>query len=142
MVETGSRREGEISHRYLLDTNAVIGVIEEDPATLAAIDTTRAEPLLVSATVLGELYFGARKSARVEENTRRIETFASEADVLPCDENTARHYGEIKDALRRKGRPIPDNDIWIAAVALQHDLVLVSRDSHFDHVEGLRLERW
>ncbi len=140
MVETG--REGDSSRRYLLDTNAVIGVIEEDPEALEIIDTARSEPLLISVTVLGELYFGARKSTRVEENTHRMETFALDAIVLPCDEDTARLYGEIKDALRRKGRPIPENDIWIAAVALQHDLVLASRDSHFEHVEGLRLERW
>ena len=109
---------------------------------LAAIEATGAEPLLVPATVLGELYFGARKSARLVENMHRIEDFASGADVLPCDGDTARLYGEIKDTLRRKGRPIPENDIWIAAVALQHELVLVSRDSHFEHGEGLRLDWW
>lgn len=142
MVGTGSGREGESSRRYLLDTNVVIAILEEESAALAAIEATGTEPLLVPATVLGELYFGARKSARIDENTRRIESFTSEADVLPSDSDTARLYGEIKDALRRKGRPIPDNDIWIAAVALQHDLVLASRDAHFEHVEGLRLDRW
>jgi tRNA(fMet)-specific endonuclease VapC len=53
-----------------------------------------------------------------------------------------RVYGSVRIALRRKGRPIPDNDTWIAAVALQHGLVLASRDSHFEQVEGLRLDRW
>ena len=142
MVETGGGREGDRSRRYLLDTNVVIAALEEDPAVVAAIETTEPEPLLVPATVLGELYFGTRKSARVSENTHRIESFASGAEMLPCNGDTARFYAEIKDALRRKGRPIPENDIWIAAVALQHDLVLASRDSHFEHVEGLQLDRW
>ena len=57
------------------------------------------------------------------------------------DAATARVYGYARDTLRRKGRPIPDNDVWIAAVALQHDLVSASRDSHFERVEGLRLDR-
>ncbi|MXZ01781.1 type II toxin-antitoxin system VapC family toxin [Candidatus Poribacteria bacterium] len=48
----------------------------------------------------------------------------------------------IKERLRRRGRPIPNNDIWIAAIALQHDLVLVTRDAHFDEVESLQTERW
>lgn len=101
MVRTRSEREGERSRRYLLDTNVVIAILEEDPPALAAIEATGAEPLLVPATVLGELYFGARKSARIGENTRRIERFASGASVLPCDEDTARLYGEVKDSLRR-----------------------------------------
>ena len=61
---------------------------------------------------------------------------------MPCNEETSRRYGEVKDGSRRKGLPIPENDIWISATAFQHDLVLFTRDSHFDHVEGLRSERW
>ena len=53
-----------------------------------------------------------------------------------------RVYGEIKTALRRLGRPLPENDIWIAAIAIQHGLTLVSRDAHFDHLVGLSLDRW
>ena len=62
--------------------------------------------------------------------------------VFPCDLETAQWYGIIKDQLRRKGRPIPDNDIWIAAIAMQYDLILVTRDSHFDEVESLQTEHW
>ena len=91
---------------------------------------------------MGKPRFGALKSAKVEENLRNIEGLAAESDVLHCDEGTARRYGEIKDGLRRKGRPIPDNDIWIAATTLRHDLTLVTRDSHFEHVDELRVEHW
>lgn len=92
--------------------------------------------------VLGELYFGALKSQRQEANLRRVEEFTNASNVLPVDAGAARHYGEVRDGLRRIGRPIPENDIWIAATALRHGLVLVTRDSHFEHVEGLRVERW
>jgi tRNA(fMet)-specific endonuclease VapC len=62
--------------------------------------------------------------------------------VLGCDVGSAQRYGEIKDQLSKKGRPIPENDIWVAAVALQYDLTLVSRDEHFGLVPGLRAEAW
>ncbi len=92
--------------------------------------------------VLGELHYGARKSTRTEENLIRLEAFTESSNVLPRNATTARIYGATRDALRRKSRPIPENDIWIAAIALQNGLILVSRDSHFEHVEGLRLEHW
>jgi tRNA(fMet)-specific endonuclease VapC len=72
----------------------------------------------------------------------RIEEFASSASVLSCDGETARHYGQIKDRLRLKGRPIPENDNWIAASAMQHGLPLATRDDHFKEVDGLRIETW
>ncbi len=62
--------------------------------------------------------------------------------MLVCDEGVARFYSEVKDDLRRKGRPVPENDVWIAATALRHDLALATRDSHFEHVDKLRVERW
>lgn len=68
-----------------------------------------------------------------------MERFAASANVLGCDLDTARHYGIIKQRLRRKGRPLPDNDIWIAAVARQHQLALATRDAHFGEIDELPL---
>ena len=62
--------------------------------------------------------------------------------MLACDASTARFYGEIKNRLRAQARPIPENDVWIAAIALQHGLVLATRDEHFAAVDGLACERW
>ncbi len=62
--------------------------------------------------------------------------------VLNCDAITAQHFGQIKDHLRLKGRLIPDNDVWIAAVAQQYGLPLATRDGHFKEVDGLVLEVW
>jgi tRNA(fMet)-specific endonuclease VapC len=92
--------------------------------------------------VFGELCFGAEGSERPAEELEQIRSFASTCAQLVCDAETALHYGRIKQRLRRRGRPIPENDLWIAATAVQHQLVLASRDDHFTEVEGLTGERW
>jgi tRNA(fMet)-specific endonuclease VapC len=125
--------------KVLLDTNVVIAFFSGEKAVTHHVVQSE---LFVSSTVLGELYFGARKSAQAASNEMRIEEFASSASVLSCDAETARHYGQIKDRLRLKGRPIPENDIWIAACAVQYDLPLATRDDHFKEVDGLRIESW
>jgi tRNA(fMet)-specific endonuclease VapC len=91
---------------------------------------------------LGELCFGAYKSGRVKENLARIDEYAANNVVLGCGIDTAYRYGEIRSALQRKGRPIPENDIWIAAIALQLDLTLVTRDTHFEEIDGLKVMTW
>lgn len=98
--------------------------------------------VFVPAIVLGELYYGAYKSTRVTENLLKIDEFATTGTILVSDKRTAREYGEIKSRLRAKGRPIPENDIWIAAIAKQHVLTLVTRDAHFGEVDGLAVEGW
>lgn len=92
--------------------------------------------------MLGELYFGAAKSARSQDNRERVDLFASNNPVLDCNTETARLYGIIKHQLRLQGRPIPDNDVWIAAIAIQHDLILATRDGHFSEVADLHVEKW
>ncbi len=101
-----------------------------------------AREVFIPAVVLGELYFGAAKSARPQENVARIDEFAAGRSVLACDTEVAREYGSMKNYLREKGRPLPENDIWIAAIARRHSLVLVTRDMHFRELEGLTLETW
>jgi tRNA(fMet)-specific endonuclease VapC len=101
-----------------------------------------AEEVFVPSIVLGELYYGARRSHRVAENVARIEDFTRASSVLDCDHVTARAYGEIKSDLRQIGRPIPENDLWIAAIASQYDLVLITRDAHFAGLPGIVTEAW
>jgi tRNA(fMet)-specific endonuclease VapC len=129
-----------MSGRNLLDTNIVIALFAQDSAVVEHLD--EAEEVFIPSIVLGELYFGARKSRRVKENSARIDEFAVSNVVLGCDTETARYYGEIKNALREKGRPIPENDVWIAAIALQYDLTLISRDAHFGEIDHLKVESW
>lgn len=125
---------------FLLDTNAVIALSAGDSVLQAIIKDV--SEILVPAHVLGELYFGAENSARVEENLKRVDVFAQSWAVLAADNMTARHYGRVKHQLRKKGYPIPENDIWIAATALQHGLTLVTRDKHFREVDGLTIKTW
>lgn len=125
--------------RLLLDTNAVIAVFARDPGVASRL---LGREVFIPSIVLGELYFGAQKSASVATNVARTDTFSTEVSVFGCDTATARQYGQIKNALRARGHPIPDNDIWIAAIALQHDLILLSRDRHFGVIAGLVVETW
>ncbi|MCB0194497.1 MAG: type II toxin-antitoxin system VapC family toxin [Anaerolineae bacterium] len=129
-----------MSGKYLLDTNVVIALFAGDVQVTDKIK--RAEEIFIPSIVIGELYYGAEKSGRVEENFDRVNEFAADNVILNCDTVTGRWYGSVKNQLRQKGRPIPENDLWIAALALQHQLTLVSRDRHFSEAANLKLERW
>src|SRR5688572_4514559 len=102
-----------MSGRFLLDTNIVIALWANDEAVTRQL--AAASEIFIPITVLGELYYGARKSAWSAKNTARIDEFAARSSVLLCDVTTAQQYGQIKNSLRAKGRPIPENDLWIAA---------------------------
>ncbi len=125
--------------KYLLDTVIIAAYFNRETIIRQKLkDTT----VYVSCITIGELYFGAYNSQQVANNVKQIKDFIAINAVLQCDENTADQYGQIKRLLRAKGRPIPENDIWIAATALQFGLTLVSRDAHFKEVDRLLLEAW
>ncbi|MFB3920839.1 MAG: type II toxin-antitoxin system VapC family toxin [Terriglobia bacterium] len=126
--------------RFALDTNIVIALWEDELSLRRRFD--EASATFVPSIVLGELYYGAVKSFRLEANLARVDEFAATNTVLSCDAGTAQHYGRIRADLSKKGRPIPDNDVWIAALAQQYGLTLVTRDEHFKAVGGLSVERW
>lgn len=88
------------------------------------------------------MFFGAAESGRPSENTAKVERFAAGRSIIACDLDVAREYGRLKQRLREKVRPIPENDIRIAATAIHHGLVLVTRDRHFQEVEDLDTEDW
>lgn len=126
-----------MSGRYLLDTNIIIALFA-DEATVKN-NLAQANEVFIPSFVIGELCYGVRKSGRVSANLARIDELVAGSTILGCDAETARQYGEVKNPLRLKGRPLPENDIWIAALALQHDLTLVTRDAHFQEVENLHM---
>ena len=126
--------------KYLLDTNIVIALFSGEAAVQEK--SRNAAVVALGPPIIGELCYGAQKSGKVLENLQRINRFVQQNAFFSCDLETAQWYGIIKDQLRRKGRPIPDNDLWIAAIALQYDLILVTRDAHFNQIESLRTERW
>ncbi len=125
---------------YLLDTNIVVALFADEPETTGSL--AQAQQVFLPSIAIGELCYGARKSGKPAHNLERIDQFAASSVVLGCDTDTARHYGDVKNKLRLKGRPLPENDVWIAALATQHDLTLATRDEHFKEVEGLKTVRW
>ena len=129
-----------MSGKRLLDTNIVVALFKDDAAVRERL--SQHAMVLVSSAVLGELYYGAQKSSQIDRHLREINRFLAKVAVLETNAETAYEYGLIRNELRVKGRPIPENDIWIAATARQHDLTLVSRDRHFAEVDNLRWERW
>ncbi len=126
--------------KLLFDTNSVIALWAEEASVQQRLNV--GSQIFVPSIVLGELYFGARMSAPPEANSARVDEFAANTPILACDTSKAQHYGRIRGLLRSKGRPIPDNDVWIASVAQQYGLTLVTRDEHFNEIEDLPVERW
>jgi tRNA(fMet)-specific endonuclease VapC len=124
----------------VLDTNIAIAFLSDDRSVREHVAET--ERIILPAVVLGELFYGARHSDRVEDNLQRVEELALNCEVLDVSIETARQYGIIKSELRRKGTPIPNNDIWIAALTQQYDATVATRDQHFDAVEHLEVVRW
>ena len=129
-----------MSGNYLLDTNIVIAKFANDKTVDQQI--SKADEIFIPVIVLGELYFGARKSQKINENIQRIDEFAKRNIILDCDLETSKIYGVIKNDLKNKGKPIPENDIWISAIALQYNLMLSTRDNHFNVVDGLQIINW
>ena len=129
-----------MSGSYLLDTNVAIRVLNQE-VDLNARRGTGFETFLC-LTVVGELYFGSEKSREPVANRAKVERLIELCPLAPQDLATARRYGTLKAVLQQEGRPIPENDLWIAACSLQHGLILVTRDRHFERVRDLQLESW
>ena len=129
-----------MSGRFLLDTNILIALFADDAQVKNNLATT--DEVYLSSIAVGELFYGAHKSERFSQNLARIDELVASNVVLPCNTETARRYGEIKNELRRKGRPLPENDIWIAATAFQYGLTLATRDGHFAVIEQLTTSFW
>ena len=125
--------------RLLPDTNAFIALLKGDAGLAVVLDG--ASEVLLSAVVLGELTYGALNSQRVEANLHRLESLRGQCRFAPVDDGVVRQYGRIRLALKRKGQPIPENDIWIAATAAASGATVLTDDEHFEAVEGLMLER-
>lgn len=125
----------------LLDTNAYAGFMRGEREIVEVV--AHAEKLHLNSVVLGELLGGFAAGGREAKNRAELARFleSPRVSVLPITANTADSYALVYVALRRKGQPIPANDLWIAASALEHGAALLSLDAHFAHVEGLRLGR-
>lgn len=125
--------------KYILDSNVIIDLFRGDQDTISRIRAIK--EVAVPAIVLGELYFGANKSNQTLKRTKEIQHLEELVHVLNVTNKTAQINGRIKDQLRIKGTPIPENDIWIAAIVKEHQLPLVTKDRHFESVDGITVEK-
>lgn len=123
--------------KVLLDSNAYTQLESGEPRVRHFV--AQAEAILFSIVVAGELLAGFRQGTRLEKNLSKLQHFLSQPriELIPVTWNTADRFGRIMSALRRKGRPIPTNDAWIAAHAMETGADLISFDRHFEQVDGL-----
>ena len=129
--------------KYLLDTNIAIYVIKRRPVEVMGIFNENAGRMAISAITLGELYHGAEKSTKLAQNLAVVEEFASLLEVLPYAAKASLHFGAIRSALEKVGRPIGINDLHIAAHARSEGLTLVTNNlAEFERVPGLLTENW
>jgi tRNA(fMet)-specific endonuclease VapC len=128
---------------YLLDTNIVIAALKGHPAVRARLESLPLSTLRLSVVALGELEFGAEKSAFGERNRARLSALTERLQPVDIDHETARRYGVVRALLERQGRPIGANDTWIAAQALTIGATLVTdNEGEFSRVPDLLLENW
>jgi tRNA(fMet)-specific endonuclease VapC len=124
----------------ILDTNALSAAAEGDPGVIAVLG--RADQVAIPVVVLGEYRYGIAQSRNRASYESWLTGLLEDCFVLDITEPTTHCYAEITLELKRKGKPIPTNDLWIAALCRQHSLPLLSRDRHFDLVGGGRRVDW
>ena len=124
----------------ILDTTALSALLDKDSALLGVIRETR--ELALPVIVLGEFRFGITVSKRRDQYEAWLARDLSLFLVLPVIEQTSVHYAAIRSELKASGSPIPANDAWIAALARQHRMPIVSRDAHFDKLKNIERLDW
>ncbi len=127
--------------RILVDTNAYVAFKRNDPVALEVMRTS--EYIGINTVVLGELYSGFKGGSRESRNRAELAQFldSTRVETMVIDEETSEFYAKIFWDLKRKGNPVPGNDLWVAASAMRHGLALFTYDDHFRSIEGLLLRR-
>lgn len=128
--------------RYLLDTNHA-SVFWRRRDVIASKGNPADDPRFgLCIPSIGELWYMVFNSVRVESNAVELQVFLDDYEHWPYDQSAANEFGRIKSELRKVGRPIPDVDVQIAAIARANQLVLLTADAHFEQVSGLQVENW
>jgi tRNA(fMet)-specific endonuclease VapC len=124
----------------ILDTDALSAVADGEASAMELV--AGAHRVVLPVIVLGEYRLGIAQSSHRADYESWLRKWIAAVPVLDIDDGTTHSYSAIGLELKKKGRPIPTNDLWIAALCRQHSLPLVSRDKHFDFVAGLRRLDW
>lgn len=118
-----------------LDTNIIVELLRGNSRVSSYLAENK--NFVISAIVLGELEFGVQNAKQYVKHTKQLKDFMVGVQVISLDQQTAVLYGKIKTELRKLGKPIPDNDIWIAALTMQYNATLLTNDAHFKNIEAL-----
>jgi tRNA(fMet)-specific endonuclease VapC len=129
-----------MSGNCAVDSNACIALCRGDAGVASMLGS--ADTVYLPAVVLGELLYGAAATGRPEANCALMLEFASKCELLEVNAEVAERYSELKLELRQAGKPIPDNDLWIAALCLTAGVPLVSWDRHFAELSALQVLSW
>jgi tRNA(fMet)-specific endonuclease VapC len=126
-----------VGMRVLLDTNAYVMFKRNQSDVVETI--VRSELILISPIMLGELMFGFRNGTRFKQNLEELNNFLEHeiVELAQIGKITSDRYSRIAAKLKSKGRPIPTNDIWIAAQSMEHGAELITSDKHFEEIDGL-----
>lgn len=125
--------------RIALDTNQAVHLLNDVPAVVAWLDSFG--ELYLPVTVIGELLYGAMNSSRAVENVPRVNALVTRCPVLDTNANTSRIYAELRLDAKTRGRPLPENDLWIAASCVEHNVPLATEDAHFAGFTALNTVR-
>jgi len=119
-----------------IDTNVATGLLNGDKAIIQRL--REFDIIYLPVTVAGELLFGAKNSKKRIANFEVFRNFIGTCEVLDINFLVSEVYSDIRLALFKKGKPIPENDLWIAAICIANDLPLFSKDKHFEEIAGLK----
>ena len=129
--------------KYLLDTDSCVYLLNGNESLKKRVKEIGVYSLVVTNSVLAELYFGAYNSKKVEENLKRIELFKKNLTVLSDSEESAKEFGKIKANLKSKGKIIEDFDILIASISIVHHCILITNNTeHFSRIDNLQTQNW
>ena len=126
----------------ILDTNAVSDFFREPPPPSLIRILEEADVHHLPVIVLGEFRYGVRFSRSRSLLESKLDRLIETNTVLHLDEDTSRFYADVRTDLKKRGLPIPENDLWISALCLQHNLALVTRDTHFLQIHDLNVKTW
>lgn len=124
-----------MSKKIAIDTNIAIGILNGHENVIVYLSNF--DQIFIPVTVNGELLFGAHNSTKTEDNLSKFRQFISQCLPMPVTEAVAESYALIRIGLKKRGTPIPENDIWIAAICMANNIPLLTKDKHFAHIEGL-----
>ncbi len=134
------RSAKKTGNKFLLDTSVIVEIFKGDMGIADKVNSLG--EFAVCTIVLGELRTGINRVANKQKHLKMLDGFLELCEVMVVDSDTAGHYGSIMAALHRKGRPIPTNDVWIAACAARYGCTVVTTDKHFQEIDGIKVQKW